>query len=266
MLFAMIWIASCSQSVNANPTVPEKGRLSGAKGTKRIAMSLDGIWEMAESKEATAPVVFDHHATVPGLADMATPRFEKVGLPDYRRNFFWYRRSFRLDGSVPPLAVLKLRKAAYGAKVWINGHEAGEHRPNFTPGYFEITRLLNGQGASNVVTVLTLDSGKLGYLVTEPRGDVYAGFSPLSDATRFALLTPGGIKVEADGQVGLCRVVVQVKSLSVDIDYCWKPGQNVDLATLKCFTITGCQVEPHVKCNGKPVKPIFRSGAYVVGI
>jgi hypothetical protein len=112
--------------------------------------------------------------------------------------------------------------------------------------------------------VLTLDAGRLGYLVTEPVGGAYAGFSPLSDLTHFALQTPDGIQVESDGQVGLCRVVVQPKTASVAIDYAGKSARENKGDLVKAFLIRGCKSPPQVTLNGETVKAALREGAYVV--
>ena len=91
-----------------------------------------------------------------------------------------------------------------------------------------------------------------------------AGFSPLSDLTRFAMTTPGGIKVETDGRVGLCRVVVQPKLNAVAIDYGWKPEQENTSETVKAFLISGVKQAPRVMLNGQLVKPTLRKGVFVV--
>jgi hypothetical protein len=120
-----------------------------------------------------------------------------------------------------------------------------------------------GRAEKNGAT-LTLDAGRLAYLVTEPTLGAYAGFSPLSDLTRYTLTTPGDIRVEADGQVGLCRVVVKPKLNEVDIDYGWKPGQSPTPETAKAFLISGCKRVPMVKLNGQPVQAALRQVVYVV--
>lgn len=61
---------------------------------------------------------------------------------DPRREAFWYRRTFRLDGPIPEVARLKVHKAMYGTKVLVNGQPAGENALNFTPGWFEVRPLL----------------------------------------------------------------------------------------------------------------------------
>ena len=135
----------------------------------RVTLSLDGQWQIAEGKLNERPVKYDHTVSVPGLADMAVPPFENPGstvslenrhrdslhsqCTDPLREAFWYRRTFRVDGPLPAVALLKINKARYGAKVFINGQEAGEHAPNFTPGWFDVRPYLKADGAENEVIV-----------------------------------------------------------------------------------------------------------------
>ena len=111
---------------------------------ERTVISLDGRWEVAEGGMDAAPAKFEHRVPVPGLMDEARPAFPEVGQKSPQREAFWYRRTFRLKGVVPAVAVLKLHKAAYGSRVFLNGTLLGEHLPSFTPGYFDapVTRLL----------------------------------------------------------------------------------------------------------------------------
>ena len=82
-------------------------------------------------------------------------RSRKVGTKNSPnlRQAFWYRRSFQIRGDVPVVACLELRKAAYGAQVWVNGKLAGEHLGSFTPGWFDVRPLLHGHGAANELIV-----------------------------------------------------------------------------------------------------------------
>ena len=99
------------------------------------------------------PARFEHRVPVPGLADMAEPKFEEVGVKSARREAFWYRRTFQVNGEVPAGAVLKIHKAAYGTRVFLNGTDLGEHLPSFTPGYFDVRAALRGAGATNELFV-----------------------------------------------------------------------------------------------------------------
>jgi len=111
------------------------------------AISLDGVWQVAEGKMDQPPAAFDHTVPVPGLVSLATPPFadppgpkvadrRQVPQKDPKRDAFWYRRVFRLDEPLPAVAVLKVRKAMFGTRVILNGQLLGDHLPSFTPGYF----------------------------------------------------------------------------------------------------------------------------------
>ena len=119
----------------------------------RTVRSLDGQWEIAEGSMSAAPALFDHRVPVPGLVDGARPPFAEVGQKSPRREAFWYRRTFKVKGEVPAVALLKVHKAAYGSRVFLNGVLLGEHLPSFTPGYFDARPALHGNGAVNEVVV-----------------------------------------------------------------------------------------------------------------
>ncbi len=99
------------------------------------------------------PAQFEHRVPVPGLVDEARPPFAEVGHKSPRREAFWYRRTFRVKGEVPAVALLKLHKAAYGSRVYLNGALLGEHLPSFTPGYFDARPALRGNGGENELVV-----------------------------------------------------------------------------------------------------------------
>ncbi len=133
----------------------------------RVVVSLDGTWQIAEGSLAQPPAEFAHTAPVPGLADLATPPFESPGATvslddrgkpwlkpaDPRREAFWYRRTFQLDGPLPAVALLKVHKARYGTKVLLNGQAVGEHGPCFTPGWFDVRPYLKPAGAQNELLI-----------------------------------------------------------------------------------------------------------------
>ena len=93
----------------------------------RRVVSLDGQWQIDQGSMATVPASFWHTVVVPGLIDMAAPAFADVGRPSKLREAFWYRRTFRVDGPIPDVALLKINKARYGTKVFLNGKLVGEH-------------------------------------------------------------------------------------------------------------------------------------------
>jgi hypothetical protein len=103
----------------------------------RRVISLDGTWQVEQGGMALPPEVFSHTVAVPGLVDMAQPAFAEVGKKSPLREAFWYRRTFRLDGPLPAVAVLKVHKAMFGSQVILNGTLLGEHPGSFTPAQFD---------------------------------------------------------------------------------------------------------------------------------
>ena len=58
------------------------------------------------------------------------------------RSAFWYRRTFRVEGPLPAVAILKVHKAMFGTRVILNGTLLGDHLPCFTPGLFDARKAL----------------------------------------------------------------------------------------------------------------------------
>jgi hypothetical protein len=119
----------------------------------RTVIALDGQWQIAEGNMGSAPAQFEHRVPVPGLVDEARPPFAEVGQVSLKREAFWYRRTFKVKGDVPAIAMLKLNKAAYSSRVVLNGVLLGEHLPSFTPGYFDARPALRGNGAENELVI-----------------------------------------------------------------------------------------------------------------
>ena len=127
----------------------------------RRTMSLNGQWQITESDDvATVPdkAEFTHTVPVPGLIDLATPKFEKPGLSDRRnlkrlRACYWYRKTFAIDGEVPPVALLRLRKVKHGCSVYLNGQYVGDEWRSYTPLIFDVQNALKGNGAENELIV-----------------------------------------------------------------------------------------------------------------
>jgi beta-galactosidase len=119
----------------------------------RQVIRLDGMWQIAEGSMDQVPQKFAHRVAVPGLVDLAQPAFDQVGKRSPQRQAFWYRRTFTLEGPVPPVAVLKIRKAKYGTKVLLNGATIGEHLACFTPAELDVREHLEGNGQQNELIV-----------------------------------------------------------------------------------------------------------------
>ena len=118
-----------------------------AASSLRRVLPLDGRWQIAEGGMTNIPAAFDRSVPVPGLVDMAEPPFAEPGpkvaickqIPqkDPRRDAFWYRRPFTLHGAIPASATIKIGKAMFGTRVFLNGKLLGDHAPCFTSGFFD---------------------------------------------------------------------------------------------------------------------------------
>ena len=103
----------------------------------RRIITLDGTWQVEQGGMESPPEVFSHTVAVPGLLDMAQPAFAEVGRKSAERAAFWYRRTFRLDGPLPAVAVLKVSKAMFGSRAILNGTLLGDHPGSFAPARFD---------------------------------------------------------------------------------------------------------------------------------
>jgi beta-galactosidase len=138
-------------------------------GVERTTISLNGIWDIEDSRAADViPVTWNHRAPVPGLAHSAQPGFPQVDEFDSRmliqtqvgdgklpktalvsdagvrrqdRNWFWYRRTFEISRT-SSVAILHINKAQFGSAAWLNGVKIGEHLPCFTAARFDISKVI----------------------------------------------------------------------------------------------------------------------------
>jgi hypothetical protein len=137
----------------------------------RNTISLNGTWQIAEGKKDIMPPVFNHAIPVPGQITLAVPPFENAAPPvpdrysadmspnhyypqqDSLRDAYWYRRMVNIPKSIPETAILKVGKAMFGTKVYVNGTFVGEHLPSFTPGYFDLKNYLEKGDNELVIAV-----------------------------------------------------------------------------------------------------------------
>jgi hypothetical protein len=132
---------------------PMHQKVAAAETASRRVISLNGPWQVAEGTMDTVPSQFEHTVPVPGLMDMAKPAFDEVGKKSPKRQAFWYRRTFAVERTIPDIAILKIHKACYGTKVWLNGQVVGEHLPCFTPALMNVKKLLKGTGQQNELVI-----------------------------------------------------------------------------------------------------------------
>ncbi|MHB1033656.1 MAG: glycoside hydrolase family 2 protein [Pirellulales bacterium] len=119
----------------------------------RQVISLDGEWQIGEGTLDAAPKEFPGTVAVPGLVDMAKPAFQEVGKKSPRRQAFWYRRTFTVAGAIPEVALLKIHKARYSAKVYLNGQMVGQYVDCFTPAVLDVKKHLKGDGQANELVI-----------------------------------------------------------------------------------------------------------------
>src|SRR6202140_1773301 len=136
---------------------------------ERTTVSLNGTWDIEDSRDAEAiPVVWNHKVPVPGLAHSAQPAIQQVdvfnsrmgiqnrvgegklpqnaivynaGVSRQDRNWFWYRRTFDVSAT-SGVAILRINKAQFGAAVWLNGVKIGDHLPCFTAAIFNVSNAI----------------------------------------------------------------------------------------------------------------------------
>ena len=154
---------------------------------ERTTISLDGTWDIADSKEADAiPSLWNHQAPVPGLAHSAQPGFPKVdqfdsrlliqnrvsngklpesaivtnaGVSRQERNWFWYRRTFELS-AIRSVAILHINKAQFGTAIWLNGIKIGDHLPCFTRATLDVSRAIR-RGSNELIVRVGAHPGVL---------------------------------------------------------------------------------------------------------
>jgi hypothetical protein len=145
--------------------------LASGAGQPRHVISLDGTWRIAEGNLTNIPATFDRDVPVPGLVSLAKPAFDAPGpkvadrnslsQKDPKREAFWYRRTFTITGSIPAVARLKVAKAMFGTRVFLNGTLLGDHAPSFTPGYFDAKPALK-TGLNEIVIRVGADRDAVG--------------------------------------------------------------------------------------------------------
>jgi len=134
LLFLSLFIIAC------NP-VPEK----------RIPVSLNGVWQLATSETIDEiPGSFDATIPVPGLVDLALPSPDTVSTSDM---IYWYSREFTTDDRSFEICRLKINKAKYHTRVFLNDRLVGENPYSFTPTELDLTPYLNAPGKSNHLLV-----------------------------------------------------------------------------------------------------------------
>ncbi len=63
-------------------------------------MILDGVWELARTDSSSEfPGEFEKKVPVPGLIDMAEPKFQTPDSVLFANSTYWYKKTFTIDHS-----------------------------------------------------------------------------------------------------------------------------------------------------------------------
>ncbi len=162
-----------------------------ADRTLRTTLSLDGMWQVEDSVDPDRmPRSFGHVVPVPGLTHSATPAFPDVdryqsrqllstlvsqkrydaaayaklgnsrGISQQARNYFWYRRTFQGPHRAA-VAVLRINKAQFGTRVYLNGIPVGDHLSCFTAVDLDVTRAMRWDAPNELVIRIGAHPGVL---------------------------------------------------------------------------------------------------------
>lgn len=118
---------------------------------QRTSISLNGEWQLAiGSSPIEIPEIYDAVVPVPGLVDLARPLSDPIELSD---KIYWHRREFLTHEDNFSICNLKINKAKYFTRIYINGKYVGENPYCFTPTVTEISAFLNPPGKNNEILI-----------------------------------------------------------------------------------------------------------------
>ncbi len=145
----------------------------------RTTLSLDGQWQIAESKlPDKIPASFTHTVPVPGLVHLAEPPFPDADQHVHRfigreqveqdQDYFWYRKTFRAP-SARAVAMLRIDKAQFGTAVWLNGRQLtpengawhSEYPGCFSASFWNLTRDIRWDAENTLLVRIGADPGVL---------------------------------------------------------------------------------------------------------
>ena len=118
---------------------------------KRQTIRLDGEWMIAKT-DGAFPDRYTSAVPVPGLVDLAVPALDTVGT-FYPDGWYWHKREFVLENTDFEKIELKVHKAKYHTKLFINGKYVGENLFCFTPSYFDVKPFLMPAGQINEIVI-----------------------------------------------------------------------------------------------------------------
>jgi beta-galactosidase len=131
-----LWLFACQQPAN-----------------HRKEISLNGTWKFAKTDSIIQiPSSFTSEAAVPGLVDMASPSVDNQDTA-YNSSVYWYKRTFTTNAAEAEIIQLKINKAKYHTRVFLNGKQVGENVYSFTPSLFDVKSFLKPTGEENELVI-----------------------------------------------------------------------------------------------------------------
>jgi hypothetical protein len=153
-----------AQIVGAQPEIAcggTAGQYNWGEKTRQY-VSLNGTWQVEQGQlNNQLPIKYSHTASVPGLLADAQPAFSGLGQPSEERDVFWYKRNFNAPESAKDTALLCIAKVKYGAKVWLNGQELGNHYGAFTQAEFNLEKAIKWGQSNELVIRVGAERGQI---------------------------------------------------------------------------------------------------------
>jgi len=107
----------------------------------RQTISLNGEWQIAKT-DGERPAEYGSTVPVPGLVDMASPALDPDTTLYMDSSWYWYRKTVTLQSDSFDVVALKLLKAMYHTKLFVNGEYVDENYFSFSPWYADLKKYL----------------------------------------------------------------------------------------------------------------------------
>jgi len=234
----ILWLFACQQPAN-----------------HRKEISLNGTWKIAKTDSITQiPSSFTSEAAVPGLVDMASPSVDNQDTA-YNSSVYWYKRTFTTNAAEAEIIQLKINKAKYHTRVFLNGKQVGENVYSFTPSLFDVKSFLKPAGEANELVIAVGCKNNLPDTVTHG-GDF--------EKTKYIPGIYDGVKLTLAGYpfIQSVQVVPDVKNSKLRVVAELLPGNNTDLDVdySVCEAVSGKVIAngsfPAQKNGEKPIQVI----------
>jgi hypothetical protein len=184
----------------------------------RMVISLNGVWDVEQGAlDDKPPGAFGHMAPVPGVLRTAQPPFEKIGLKSSLRQAFWFRTTFQAPAP-RQVAMLKIHKAMFGVKAWLNGAPLGSHFGSYTPAEFDAAAAIRWNGENTLLVRVGAWRDSVPDWVPVGEDAERSVWPPgIYDDVELALSDAPSIvraKIEPDLQAGAARIITTLRNSS----------------------------------------------------